>query len=106
MDTPHLEVSTDRWYRCGVSSTIAVDESGRVELPESVRKQFQLSAGSLLRLEPVGDHLELTPVTERISEVVLKEKNGLLVVGATGTPCDASVAVEETRADRERAMRS
>jgi AbrB family looped-hinge helix DNA binding protein len=77
-----------------------MDKAGRLVLPKAIRDRFRLSGGSKLRLESIGDHLELTPVADE-EETRLTEKNGLLVVPATGNKCDAIEAINASREDRE-----
>ena len=57
--------------------------------------------GSKLELITVGDHIELTPLSEDL-EIQLDEKNGLLVIPPTGNPFDAGEAVRAERDDREK----
>jgi len=62
---------------------ITIDKAGRIVLPKPLRERFKLEGGAKLRVESVGDHLELTQV-ELSKATTLVEKNGLLVVAATG----------------------
>ncbi len=78
-----------------MSATVTIDDAGRLMLPLAIREQFNLIGGSQLRIKSTGDHFELTPVAE--DESVLVERNGLLVVSPTGTPCNALEAVELER---------
>jgi AbrB family looped-hinge helix DNA binding protein len=83
-----------------MSSTISIDNAGRLVLPKAIRDRFKLTGGSKLRIESIGDHFELTPIVED-RETVLTRKNGLLVVPATGEECDAVKAIAASREDRE-----
>ena len=78
-----------------------MDEAGRIELPKAIRDRFQLSVGSQLRVESIGDHLELTPVGREASESAIVERNGLLMVPSTGASFDALDAVALERERRE-----
>jgi AbrB family looped-hinge helix DNA binding protein len=78
-----------------MSATVVIDDAGRLMLPQAIREQFNLTCGSRLRIRSTGNHFELTPVAEDESDLV--ERDGLLVVSATGTPCNASEAVELER---------
>jgi AbrB family looped-hinge helix DNA binding protein len=83
-----------------MSSTISIDNAGRLVLPKAIRDRFKLTGGSKLRIEPIGEHLELTPIVED-HETVLTKKKGLLIVPATGEKCDAVESIAASRDDRE-----
>lgn len=83
-----------------MADTISIDQAGRLVLPKKLRERFNLVGGSKLRVESIGDHLELTPVQER-PETRLERKNGLLVIPPTGKPFDAVEAIQQSREDRE-----
>ena len=83
-----------------MSSTITIDKAGRIVLPKPLRDQFRLKGGAKLRIESVGDHLELTP-EQPPQAAPLKRSNGLWVVAASGNPCDALDALEALEADRK-----
>lgn len=86
-----------------MAKTITVDGAGRIVLPKPLRDRFRLVGGTKLRVEAVGDHLELTPERTESSPAVVR-KGGLLVVPASGVPCDARGAIEADRDDREDAL--
>ena len=86
-----------------MAETITIDKAGRIVLPKPLRERFKLEGGAKLRVESVGDHLELTPV-ELSKATTLVEKNGLLVVAATGKSCDVAEALAEDREDREETL--
>ena len=81
-----------------MSFTISIDQAGRLVLPKPVRDRFNLTKGSKIELQTVGDHLELKPVIEE-DEVELVELNGRLIIPATGD--ETFDAAEALRADRE-----
>ena len=83
-----------------MKATISIDNAGRLILPKAMRDRFQLSGGSKLNVEMIGDHLELTPIDSGI-ETNLSRKNGLLIVPATGKNCNAAEAVQADREERE-----
>jgi AbrB family looped-hinge helix DNA binding protein len=89
-----------QWYLDGMSDTITMDNVGRIVLPKALRERFRLKGGAKLRLETVGDHLELRPLEDEVPPQLVK-KRGLLVVRATGEPCDAQEAIRDDRADRD-----
>jgi len=80
-----------------MEKTITMDGAGRIVLPKPLRDRMHLEGGGELRVEMVGDHLELTPVNQRDAPSLVRKK-GLLIVAASGEPCDA---IEAIRADRE-----
>ena len=80
-----------------MSTTLTVDKAGRVVLPKPVRDRLHLQAGSKLRLEVVGDKLELSQ--EEAEVKIVRGKDGLrVVVGWEGF--DAAKAVREMREDQ------
>jgi AbrB family looped-hinge helix DNA binding protein len=86
-----------------MSVTISMDKAGRIVLPKSLRDRYRLKEGAKLRVEMVGDHLELTPEDREDGPPVVQKK-GLLVVSVTGASCDAAEAVRADREDREAAI--
>jgi AbrB family looped-hinge helix DNA binding protein len=73
-----------------------MDNAGRVILPKPIRDRMHLHAGSKLRLEIVGDKLELT---QEIPEVkIAKRGKRRVVVGWDGF--DAAKAVASMREDQ------
>ena len=80
-----------------MSTTLTVDKAGRVVLPKPVRDRLHLQAGSKLRLEVIGDKLELSQ--EEAEVKIVRGKDGLrVVVGWEGF--DAAKAVREMREDQ------
>ncbi len=75
-------------------ATLVLDKSGRIVLPKGIRDLMHLQAGSKLRVEVVGDKLELT---QDVPEVKIElQADGLpAVVGWEGF--DAAKAVQEAR---------
>lgn len=70
-----------RWYRSGIYATI--DKAGRLVIPKSLRDELGLRPGTVdivvdgagLRVEPIADEL-------------LEERDGRLVIPASGQPLD------------------
>ena len=83
-----------------MSDTITMDNAGRIVLPKPMRERFQLKGGMKLRIDPVGDHIELTPV-DTGEKPRLKKKKGLLIVTGSGTSRDATKLLRAEREDRE-----
>jgi AbrB family looped-hinge helix DNA binding protein len=87
-----------------MSMTITIDAAGRIVLPKPLRDRFRLNGGARLRIEAVGDHLELTPEAVPEDPAVVR-RGGLLVVSPSGRQCDAREALDAERNDRENAIR-
>ncbi len=80
-----------------MTATLVLDKAGRLVLPKPVRDLMHLRAGSKLRLEIVGDKLELTQEAAKVK--IERRKDGLrVVVGWEGF--DAAKAVREMRDDQ------
>ncbi len=73
-------------------------KEGRLVLPKAIRQRFNLTKGTQLEVQAVGDHLELRPVIDA-EPVELIERNGRLIVANQDD--ETFDAVEALRADRE-----
>jgi bifunctional DNA-binding transcriptional regulator/antitoxin component of YhaV-PrlF toxin-antitoxin module len=81
-----------------VKRIIAMDSSGRLVLPKSIRQSLNTPPTALFEAEVVGNRLELTlaePASGR-----LRQRGKLLVVPKQGAAVDALQAVLQTRKDR------
>jgi AbrB family looped-hinge helix DNA binding protein len=76
---------------------LKVDSTGRVVLPQPLRKRFHLTPGSQLEIDVEPDGIRLRPKTPAPS---LRDEDGLLL--HEGEPTGALLhAVEEARAHRD-----
>ena len=74
-------------------TTLTVDKAGRVVIPKRIREQLHLREGSRLRLQLVGDRLELT---HEPNEVQLERRGRRrVIVGREGF--DAAQAAQDAR---------
>jgi AbrB family looped-hinge helix DNA binding protein len=88
-----------------MSSTIKMDESGRLVLPKALRDRLNLTSSTRLRVDVVAGRIELTPV-ENAAANVLGRKAGIVVLKRTGKKVDAAVAVAAERdLQEERGLR-
>jgi AbrB family looped-hinge helix DNA binding protein len=88
-----------------MSSTIKMDESGRLVLPKALRNRLNLTSGTSLRVDVVAGRIELTPV-ESAGADVLGRKAGIVVLKRIGKKVDAAAAVAAERdAQEERGLR-
>ncbi len=76
-----------------MSATITLDKAGRLVLPKPIRERLHLRAGAKLRLEVVGEKLELTQ--EATAVKIVKQGKRRVIVGWEGF--DAAKAVSEAR---------
>lgn len=80
-----------------MTASATLDKSGRLVLPKQVRDRLHLRAGSKLRVEVVGDKLELTE--ESIDVELEQAADGLpVIVGWDGF--DARKATRESKSKR------
>lgn len=83
-----------------MDATLVMDKAGRVVLPKPIRERMQLRTGARLRLEIVGDTLELTPEVPEVK--VVRRGKRRVIVGWEGF--DAAKAVREMREDQVRRL--
>jgi AbrB family looped-hinge helix DNA binding protein len=83
-----------------MNATLVMDKAGRVVLPKPIRERMQLGPGARLRVEIVGDTLELTPEVPEVK--VVKRGKRRVIVGWEGF--DAAKAVREMREDQVRRL--
>lgn len=81
-----------------VKATIAMDSSGRLVLPKSIRQSLNAPPTALFEAEVVGNRLELTLADPASGS--LRQRGKLLVVPKRGAAVDAVRAVLQTRRDR------
>lgn len=82
-----------------MDSIVAMDEAGRLVLPKTVRRTLNIAGRARFRVDTVGNKVELT-VLPQTNTKLARNKQGLLVVKATGKPFDAAKAVDEMRQER------
>jgi bifunctional DNA-binding transcriptional regulator/antitoxin component of YhaV-PrlF toxin-antitoxin module len=79
-----------------MTATLTIDETGQINLPESLRRVFGVEPGLRLRAEVTEDRIEI--VKDELPEVTSGEyENGVLVVPRLGIKMDAAVAVRAER---------
>ena len=75
-----------------------IDSAGRILVPVSVRRRFNLAQGSRLRLEVVAERIELAPESDP-SPLVRSGKR--LILKPSGKRLDAAAAVRAERDARQ-----
>jgi len=77
-------------------ATLTIDESGKIDLPESLRRVFGASPGVRIRAEVTEDQIKI--VKDDLPEVTAGVyENGVLVIPAFGIKTDAAAAVRAER---------
>lgn len=87
-----------------MSTTVTIDNAGRVVIPKTLRDELHLEPGDRLELETEGDRVTLRPVR---SSSPLRKERGVWVF-RTGRKLSAEVTdkvLRETREQRDRANR-
>ncbi|WP_133793909.1 AbrB/MazE/SpoVT family DNA-binding domain-containing protein [Prosthecobacter fusiformis] len=79
-----------------MTAVLTLDSSGRLVLPKPFRDKMHLQAGAKLRLDMVGDKLELSQEEEDVK--VVRRGKRRVIVGWEGF--DAAKAVREMRKDQ------
>lgn len=82
-----------------MKTTVAMDQAGRVVVPQAVRRALNLRGRARFQLELTGEKLELTVLPENTPRLE-KTAKGLWVVRGTGQPFDAVEALAEMRRER------
>jgi AbrB family looped-hinge helix DNA binding protein len=85
-----------------MSTTVTLDEAGRVVIPQALRDELRLSAGDALALEMEGERTILRPIHAVGS---IHQEHGIRVF-RSGQPLAASVAeepLERVRQERDTA---
>lgn len=78
-----------------------LDKFGRIVIPKKIREDFNLRAGSHIRIEEGMNEILLTPIE---GEPTLVEKDGVLVFA--GTPIeDIENHINKTRQQRSKSIR-
>jgi AbrB family looped-hinge helix DNA binding protein len=78
-----------------MAAIVTIDETGRLVVPQALRRQLGLVPGTQLRVELVGDRLVLEP---QRPDPALREVGGLLIL--EGTPNDEVPDHRDLRAER------
>jgi AbrB family looped-hinge helix DNA binding protein len=91
-----IENGTGDGKLSAMTAVLTLDSSGRLVLPKPFRDKMHLQAGAKLRLDMVGDKLELSQEEESVK--VVKRGKRRVIVGWEGF--DAAKAVREMRKDQ------
>jgi bifunctional DNA-binding transcriptional regulator/antitoxin component of YhaV-PrlF toxin-antitoxin module len=87
-----------------MTATITIDDSGRINLPDDLKRVFGAEPGDRLRAEVTRDRIEIVKDTPVVTEGVLE--NGVLVLPRLGIKMDAATAIRADRDEQaERALR-
>jgi len=79
-----------------MTATLTLDKAGRLVLPKPIRDKLHLREGSKLRLDLMGDKLEISHAVPEVK--IVKRGKRRVVVGWEGF--DAAKAVREMREDQ------
>jgi bifunctional DNA-binding transcriptional regulator/antitoxin component of YhaV-PrlF toxin-antitoxin module len=77
-------------------ATCNINDSGHIQLPDSLRQIFGAEPGARLRAEVTPDRIEIRKDTPEVTATSLST-GGRLVLAPTGRPVDSAKAVRETR---------
>jgi AbrB family looped-hinge helix DNA binding protein len=81
---------------------VTIDKYGRIVVPESLRNQLGIGAGTEFTIEVEGDRLVLRPISDRST---LQTRDGLLVSTAEVAPdIDVEEVIDEVRTARVRTI--
>jgi AbrB family looped-hinge helix DNA binding protein len=77
---------------------VAIDQAGRMVLPKLIRKELQLDKGGVVKVQLVGNHVELTPISK--PPRTLKKVGPFLVAESDGNAYDAVADINAVREER------
>ena len=80
-----------------MTTSIAIDGSGRMVLPKALREQLHIHKAGHLQAEVVGGELRLLP---QVSEVGLIEQDGILIADFK-RPFEAVAGIKADREERD-----
>ena len=73
-----------------------IDKAGRLVIPRQLRERVGLSGGGEVEVSLDGAAIRIEP----LADSALRERDGLLVIPAAGTPIDSAMISELIDADR------
>lgn len=73
-----------------------IDKAGRLVIPRQLRERVGLAGGGEVEVSLDGAAIRIEPLADR----ALRERDGLLVIPAAGTPLDSAKVSELIDADR------
>jgi bifunctional DNA-binding transcriptional regulator/antitoxin component of YhaV-PrlF toxin-antitoxin module len=82
-----------------MDNIVAMDQFGRLALPERIRKALHVSPPAAFKAEVTGNKVELTPIIPESGAVLMRRK-GLLVVSTGGKKFNATEALKIVREER------
>lgn len=89
-----------------MTATLTIDETGQIQLPESLRRVFGAEPGVPLRAEVTEDRIEIVKEDVPVVTETMRSSSGRLVLAPTGINVNVARAVREERnALADRALR-
>lgn len=89
-----------------MTASFTIDDAGRINLPESLKRVFGVEPGVRLRAEVTSDRIEIVKDIPVVTETI-RSSSGRLVLAPTGIPVNVAKAVREERDElANRALRS
>ena len=87
-----------------MTATFTIDDAGKINLPDALKRVFGVEPGVRLRAEVTSDRIEIVKDIPVVMEGVLE--NGVLVLPKLGIKMDAGAAIRADRDEQaERALR-
>ena len=90
-----------RWQNRGMTTTLTIDEAGRIELSDDLRRIFHAQPGTPFRAEVTEGRIEIlkdaSEPDDEIEITALEMVDGVLILPKTGAPFYAAAAVREER---------
>ena len=84
-----------------MTTTLTIDEAGRIELSDALQRIFRARPGTPLRAEVTEGRIEILKDASEPDEVIEITEgvmvDGVLILPKTGIPFDAAAAVREAR---------
>jgi bifunctional DNA-binding transcriptional regulator/antitoxin component of YhaV-PrlF toxin-antitoxin module len=79
-----------------MTTTLIIDESEQINLPDALKRLFGVKSGLRLRAEVTADSIELVKEVPVVTETV-RTPTGRLILAPTGIKMDVAAAVRAER---------
>jgi AbrB family looped-hinge helix DNA binding protein len=84
-----------------MTTTITVDQAGRILIPKTLRQELQIGPGNIIELESEGEQITLRPLRPK---ALLKKERGVWVYQGEATDASIPSLIDRERDKRPREL--